>query len=160
MIRPARPDETEALVSLACKTGLFSPEEAASLLGDTLTRIHANQLPPLHQALVLESRDTHAVQGWVYLGPTEHADNVWDLWWIGVDPGCQGMGCGKQLLEYVEGVVREKGGRMLVIETSSLDALVRTRRFYELRGYAKCGQIPNFYSLGDDKVIFVKQLQE
>jgi ribosomal protein S18 acetylase RimI-like enzyme len=82
----------------------------------------------------------------------------WQLWWIGVSPERQGRGIGDQLLRFVEGRVREAGGKLLLIETSSTPALEPTRQFYAKRGYAECGTIPDFYGDGDGKVIYMKRV--
>ena len=65
---------------------------------------------------------------------------------------------GDELLKFVEEYVRSANGRVLIIETSSLPKLERTRRFYAKRGYVLCGQVPDFYADGDDKVIFAKRI--
>ena len=54
--------------------------------------------------------------------------------------------------------VTRAGGRVLVIETSSLPMLEPARRFYALRGYARRGVAPNYFGHGDDKLTFVKTL--
>lgn len=88
------------------------------------------------------------------------ANQIWDLWWIGVAPQRHGQGIGDELLRFVEDQVRAARGRVLIIETSSLPKLERTRSFYMKRGYAFCGQVPDFYADGDDKVLFAKRLAE
>ncbi len=52
MMRPAAPDDTPALVSLAVSTGLFQADEADLLLRATLDEIHAGRLGPDHLAWV------------------------------------------------------------------------------------------------------------
>jgi len=61
-------------------------------------------------------------------------------------------------LKFVEDHVQNARGRVLVIETSSVPKLERTRKFYAKRGYSACGQVPDFYADGEDKVIFAKRL--
>ncbi|KAI8620564.1 acyl-CoA N-acyltransferase [Chytriomyces sp. MP71] len=155
LIRPARPNETNRLLTVAFSTGLFTLDEATALLGDTLRKIHEGVLGPQHQAIVFEDA-RNIVQGWVYVAPNDHADRIWDLWWIGVDPACQNIGIGKQLLDHVEATVVQNHGRMLIIETSA--NLERTMRFYKNQGYSACGRIPNYYGAGEDKVTFAKEL--
>lgn len=158
MLRLAEPADTPALVALGVATGLFQPEEADLLLRSVLDDIHANRLGEGHLAYVWADAPAGPPAGWVYFSPEAKADGVWELWWIGVDPTRQGRGIGDELLGFVEERVREAGGRLLLISTSSLPPLERTRRFYAKRGYAECGRIPDYYADGDDKVIFAKRV--
>jgi GNAT superfamily N-acetyltransferase len=156
-LRPVAADDTSELVALAVSTGLFSPDEADTLLRATLDALHAGQLPAGHQAQVCIDSDGTKV-GWAYFSPDANAAAVWELWWIGVAPAAQRQGGGAILLDFVESQVRTASGRLLLIATSSLPALGPARRFYAKRGYSECGRIPNFYAAGDDKVILAKQL--
>lgn len=158
MIRAAAPNETATLVAMAAATGIFQPSEAEQLLGGVLQDFHAGRLDPSHQIQVFADDETKAVQGWVYFAASFKADGVWDLWWIGVDPTAQATGVGGALLEFVEEFIRAAGARLLIIETSSTEPLTKARNFYAKRGYANCGQIPDFYADGDDKIIFAKRL--
>lgn len=159
MIRPAVAEESPALVALGEATGLFRPGEAEGLLGGVLAALHAGELGEGHQAHVWTDGPGCPPVGWVYFAPTPHADGVWDLWWIGTDPSRQRQGVGGELLAFVEARAREAGGRLLLVETSSLPALEPTRRFYARRGYAECGRVPDFYGEGDAKVIFARRLR-
>ena len=157
-IRPADPRETPALIKLADLTGVFQTGEAEALLGGVLDGLHAGRLGEAHQALVYIEGPSGPPLGWVYFAPTEKADGVWDLWWIGVDPTQQGQGIGGRLLQSVEDRVAEAGGRLLIIETSSLPRFDKVRKFYARRGYHACGVVPDFYAVGDGKAIYAKRL--
>jgi ribosomal protein S18 acetylase RimI-like enzyme len=155
-LRPALPSDTPTLLELAVATGLFTPEDAEALLGGVLRDLHAGCLDVGHQAHVWPDEASGEPVGWVYLAPTPKADGVWDLWWIGVAPRRQGTGVGAAMLRAVEALVQAAGGRLLVIETSA--ELTRTRDFYRRRGYDECGRIPDFYAVGDDKIVFARRL--
>jgi ribosomal protein S18 acetylase RimI-like enzyme len=51
-----------------------------------------------------------------------------------------------------------RGGRMLLIETSSHETYGATIRFYKRSGYELVARIKNFYRIGDDKLVFFKEL--
>lgn len=158
MIRAPRPEETPALVSLAERTGLFTASEADALLRSTLDALHAGQLGEAHVSLVCAASLDSPPLGWTYFAESGHAPGVWDVWWIGVDPRTQRAGVGSELLTAIESWVRPRRARVLVIETSDQPLLTAARSFYHRRGYTECGRIPNFYALGDAKVIFAKTL--
>jgi ribosomal protein S18 acetylase RimI-like enzyme len=75
-----------------------------------------------------------------------------------VDPADQGKGFGRILIEHVEQEVVRRGGRMLLIETSSQETYGATIRFYERSGYELVARIKNFYRIGDDKLVFSKEM--
>jgi len=102
--------------------------------------------------------DAGAVQGYVCYGPTPMTDSTYDLYWIAVDPRAHGQGYGRRLLAFTEADIRRRGGRLVLIETSSLDANQSTIRFYERAGYDLAARIRNFYRVGDDKLIFAREL--
>ena len=159
-IDTAQTQDRDALLEIAARTGVFTPEAAEGLLGSVLDELASDRLPTGHQAAACRLRAGGTLIGWTYFAPDQYAEGVWNLWWIGVDPEHQGLGAGLHLLRHAERVVSSKGGRVLVIETSDAPALARARRFYEAQGYRACGRIPDFYSEGESKVIFARRPRE
>ncbi|HVR41231.1 MAG TPA: N-acetyltransferase [Thermoanaerobaculia bacterium] len=109
---------------------------------------------------VLEDPDSgprRAIQGYVLFGQTPKTDDVFDLYWIAVDPRRQGQGFGQLLLRFVENEVRRQNGRMLLIETSSKESYAPTIRFYQRSGYEEISRIKDFYRIEHDKLVFCKR---
>mgnify|MGYP003387039312 CR=1 FL=1 len=158
MIQSPTPDDTQSLLSIAVQTGLFKQEEAESLLGGILSEFHDKKLGAGHEVQIYKDESNQKILGWVYFAPSFKSDGVWDLWWIGVNPKFQGKGVGGKLLKFVEEKVKEANGRILIIETSHAEPLETARKVYLKRGYTNCGRIPDYYSDGDDKIIFAKSL--
>jgi ribosomal protein S18 acetylase RimI-like enzyme len=104
--------------------------------------------------------DEAGVRGYVCIGPAPLADGVYDLYWIVVDSATRGRRYGQRLLRHAEEEVRRRKGRMLLIETSSQPSYAPTRRFYESAGYPEVARIRNFYKVGDDKIIYARDVQE
>ena len=158
-IRPVRIAETDQLVAIGVATGLFTAGEADTLLRETLDEVHARSRGEHHYAFAWEESLTESVRGWVYFANDEKAEGVWNLWWIGVEPGSHGAGIGTALLAFVEDFVGTAGARLLVVETASTDELAKTRTFYRRRRYGECGTLPDYYGPGTGKVTFAKTFQ-
>jgi ribosomal protein S18 acetylase RimI-like enzyme len=62
------------------------------------------------------------------------------------------------LLKFAEEEIVRRGGRMLLVETSSQETYGGTIQFYERTGYEVAGRIEDYYRAGDAKLIFAKRL--
>jgi ribosomal protein S18 acetylase RimI-like enzyme len=91
-------------------------------------------------------------------GATPGTDRTFDLYWIAVHPNAQRHGGGSRLLAAVEQQLRDRGVRLLVVETSSRPEYDATRRFYLARDYQEVARMRDYYALGDDRVIYTKAL--
>jgi ribosomal protein S18 acetylase RimI-like enzyme len=154
-IRPAVQKDRDRIQAILLSTDRFTDEEvrcAMELVDEWLVRPEKGD----YIVHVVDGKD--AVAGYVCYGPTPLTDGVYDLYWIAVDPLYQGQGFGQVLLRFVEDAVREREGRMLLIETSSKDSYGPTLRFYERAGYDEISRIKDFYRIEDDKVVFCKRL--
>ena len=96
--------------------------------------------------------------GWICWGPTPCTLGTYDLYWMAVDPTLQGSGIGAALLRAMEGRLAGSA-RLIVVETAGRPDYRPTRAFYEARGYRKAAIIPEFYTPGDDQVVYVKALR-
>jgi ribosomal protein S18 acetylase RimI-like enzyme len=156
-IRPARPADRARIHQILESTARFTRQE----IGWAMELVDlVNNGRPEYEAHVLDQSDAQqgTVQGYVLFGPTPMAEGVWDLYWIAVDPQQQGQGFGQLLLRFVENEVRQRDGRMLLIETSSKRSYAPTVRFYQRAGYQEISRIKDFYRIEDDKVVFSKSL--
>jgi ribosomal protein S18 acetylase RimI-like enzyme len=96
--------------------------------------------------------------GYACFGPHPLTQGTYDLYWIVVDPVAQGHGIGHALLAGVEAEVLARGGRLLLVETSSTSAYASARRLYETSGYRCEAIIHDFYAPGDNLLVFSKDL--
>ena len=155
MIRPTTPADTPALLALTKATGVFKPHEVEALnevLGDYHAANHANG-----HVSVTDERDGRIV-GYAYYAPAAMTDRTWYLYWIAVDKTIQAKGIGGELLRYAEDDARKRGARVLFLETSSLPYYELTRRFYVKHRYELTATLRDYYSDGDDMVVFRKRL--
>lgn len=151
MIRKAIPTDQSALMDVTRATGIFDAGEL-EFFDDMITKSFNGDMPG-HDWLVL---DDHGIIGVAYYAPEVMADNVWNLWFLGVHPDHQGQGHGGKLLRAVEGAVRDHAARLLLIETSGVDAFALTRKFYVKNGYEEEARIREYYEAGHDKIVFRK----
>ncbi len=155
MIRATTLADTPVLVKLAEGTGVFKPMELVALR-EVLDDYHAGNSASDHRAVTWE-QDSEAL-GFAYYAPAAMTDRTWYLYWIAVAKGLQGRGIGARLLGQVEEDIRRAGGRLLLIETSSLPHYEPTRRFYHKLGYERAAVLADYYADGDDLIVFRKRM--
>ncbi len=155
MMRTTLVEEKGLLQSIATGTGVFKPHEIEAL-GEVLDDYHAVSYKHGHRAITFEQDG--AVIGFAYFAPTPMTDRTWHLYWIFVDKNTHARGIGTQMLQYAEREILKAGGRLFLIETSSLPGYEPTRAFYRKHGYDQAAIILDFYADGDDQVIFRKRL--
>ena len=107
---------------------------------------------------ILVAKTDSKVVGYVCYGETPLTEGTWDVYWIAVDRTRQGKGIGRALMIETEHNIQKLHGRLVVIETSTKPNYNKTRQFYVLQGYSEIALIPDFYAIGDGKVIMVKRL--
>jgi ribosomal protein S18 acetylase RimI-like enzyme len=158
-IRPLVAADRSGVFRILENAGNFTPQEVATALEliDEWLELgeHSGYL-----TYVLEARDEDSseVLGYVCFGSTPLTESTFDLYWIAVDKSKHRGGVGKKLLKFAEEEIVRRGGRMLLIETSSQETYDGTIQFYERTGYELVGKIPEYYKRGDDKLIFAKRL--
>src|ERR1700680_3637621 len=158
-IRPMVAADRSGVFRILENAGNFTPEEVATALEliDEWLDLgeHSGYL-----TYVLDARDegNSEVLGYVCFGPTPLTESTFDLYWIAVDKSKTRGGAGKRLLKFAEEEIGRRGGKMLLVETSSQETYGGTIQFYEKTGYELVGKIKEYYKPGDDKLIFAKRL--
>jgi ribosomal protein S18 acetylase RimI-like enzyme len=160
IIRPMVAADRGGIFRILENAGNFTPEEVATALEliDEWLELgeHSGYLTYVLEA---QDEDLAEVLGYVCFGPTPLTESTYDLYWIAVDKSKHRGGVGKRLMRFTEEEVARRGGRLLLIETSSQETYGGTIQFYERTGYELVGKIKEYYKPGDDKLIFVKRLQ-
>lgn len=96
--------------------------------------------------------------GFCYAIPEPLTEGTWNMLAIAVLPSRQGHGAGKALVSRLESDLKSQGNRLLIVDTSGADGFAATRAFYRNTGYEEEARIRDFWSVGDDKIIFRKAL--
>ncbi|MGB3293677.1 MAG: hypothetical protein WBB01_11880 [Phormidesmis sp.] len=65
---------------------------------------------------------------------------------------------GTEILQYIEKMLRDHGTSLLIVETSGSEEIEPAQAFYRKNGFEQEAQIRNFYSAGDNKLVFCKAL--
>ena len=106
----------------------------------------------------LFAEEDKKVVGYSCFGPIPCTVESYDIYWIAVQEELRRSGLGVELLKKVEEKIKEMGGKRIYVETSSREQYEPTRLFYSRCGYRKEATLKNFYSPGDDKVIYLRAL--
>jgi D-alanine-D-alanine ligase len=156
MITIPSPNDGAQIHAINANTTVFSQEEVEcvdELWEEYLTKGSESS----GYYFLVEKEDDH-ILGYSCFGPRALTSGTFDLYWIAVDPTVRGGGIGRRLLTASETAVRKLSGRLLVLETSGLPTYIPTRKFYISNGYTLEATLKDFYSDGDDLVIFTKHL--
>lgn len=151
LIRELSPGDRDAVRDALSASGAFSGEEIAVAL-------ELFDAGPEAGYWLLGAESEGRLLGYVCLGEAPLTQSSWYLYWLCVHPGGQGRGAGRALDSAAGAFAAARGGKRMVVETSGRPAYERARRFYERAGYAPVGRIPDFYSPGDDCVIYWRVL--
>jgi len=154
MIRPTVPEDSAAIMHLTKVTGVFKPMEIEALTEVLDDYFESNQALG-HKCVTYDEHGS--IRGYAYFAPTPMTDRTWHLYWIAVTKETQAKGVGGKLLRHVEEAIRQDGGRMLLIETSTLPHYELTRRFYLKHGYELDATVHDFYADGDHMAVFRKR---
>jgi GNAT superfamily N-acetyltransferase len=157
-IRSLVEGDVPALERILAATGVFYDDEIeiALELMDVFLHEEGQQDYEIYSAV----DEADKPLGYACIGPTPATRGTFDLYWIAVDPAIHSKGVGRQLQYYVEHVVLERGGRLLIAETSSRPVYENTRKFYLATGYKEVARIEAYYAVGDDLVVYGKYLSQ
>lgn len=147
--------DVAAIREMVSDTGFFRADEvdvAAELVEERLAKGIASGY---HFSF---AETNGLLAGYVCYGPTPCTVGSFDLYWIVVDKKWQGRGLGLELCRIAEAGVGKLGGRRLYVETSGKELYQATRAFYVKAGYTQIAVLPDFYDIGDDKVIYQKDV--
>ena len=155
-IRPLVQGDPARLYSVLIETQVFTSEEikVAMELIDIVLKDPNQEDYKIHCVV----NDEDQPIGYICYGPAPMTQGTFDLYWIVVDPRFQGHGIGSKLLHFLEGSVRERKGRIILIDTSSIPQYEKTQKFYVRHGFQEVARVPDYYHPGNDRITFCKKL--
>lgn len=104
------------------------------------------------------AEDNGKLVGFICFGFDSCTLNTYLLYWMAVHNDYRGKGVGAVLLKKFEEYVVSKGGKKIVLETAGRELYRPTREFYIKNGYREEGIVPDYYSEGDARVTYVKDV--
>lgn len=107
---------------------------------------------------VFAEDESGSALGYSCYGPIPCTSSSYDLYWIAVHKNFQRYGIGKIILSKTEELIKSLEGTQIYIETSNSEKYHSTRNFYLKCGYVQEAVLKNFYGIGDDKVIYSKNI--
>lgn len=152
MIRPLKASDRAPIEEMVRATGVFVEEEVAVAL-ELVDHALASATQTDYIFFVY---DDGATRGYACCGQTPMTEATWDLYWIVVHPNSFGKGVGRALTHATEEYIREHGGKLIIVETSSKPSYDRTRKFYVDAGYVQLSEIVNYYRVNDNLVVYGK----
>lgn len=150
-IRPTKFEDIPALKIVLDETRLFPSD----MLPDLVSGFIAEEKG---QDFWLTCEVAGEAVGFCYAAAEELTDGTWNMLAIAVHPSEQGKGHGRAIVKHLEATLHEQGHRVLIADTSGKDEFEQTREFYRKNGYSEEARIRDFWTAGDDKVVFWKLL--
>src|SRR5262245_40599630 len=162
-IRSLLPPDRAQLIDILSQGAGFRSEEVACAIELLDAALAPSDDPPDpddagYEARVAVADDGGRVLGYACFGATPMTEATFDLYWLVVGEAARGNGVGGALVAAIADELKQRGGRIIRVETSSLEGQGGARRFYEKTGFRLAGAIPDFYRQGDDLLVYAKVL--
>jgi ribosomal protein S18 acetylase RimI-like enzyme len=150
-IRAVTKSDTDGLKKVVDSSELFPSEYLDEMISDYFNN-------PDTQDIWFTYIDNNEQVAIGYCVPEKLTDGTYNLLAIGVSQDIQRKGIASQMMNYIEQQLKQKDGRILIVETSSDDAQIGARQFYNKIGYTQVAVIKDFWKDGEDKIVFWKKL--
>lgn len=150
-IRAVQKADLDELKRVVDSSGLFPSEYLDEMISDYFNN-------PYTEEIWFMYADHNQPMAIGYCVPEKLTMGTYNLLAIGVGEDFQRHGIASEMMKYIEQFLRHRGGRLLVVETSSDDAQVGARNLYEKLGYTQSALIKDFWRDGEDKIVFSKKL--
>ena len=150
-----RTSDKAQIHQLVQDSGFFSPEELRIAVELVEERLSDGTESGYYFLFAERSGD---IIGYTCFGPVLDTISSYDIYWIVVHNDFRHLGVGKALIALTEELIEQQGGKHIYIDTSSRNQYKSTRMFYSRCGYRKDAFVKDFYSPGDGKITYVKDI--
>ena len=148
--------DTQALLTMLETTEVFKDEEIR--IAEELLEDYLNTQNPTDYRFYSYESENGKIDGFACFGATHISKGTYDFFWLVVDPKKQRSGIGIELMIFIEEIIRKEQGRLIIVETSSVELYKPARKFYEKNGYQLLARIKDYYNIDDDLIIYGKYL--
>lgn len=155
MIRILKEEDKNSIKSILTDTNNFNEEEITIAL--ELIDVYIKDKEQKDYEIFVDE-EANKIRGYVCIGPRPLTVGTYDLYWIAVNPKVQSKGVGSGMIKFVEEHLKDKKGRLILIETSGKASYEKERKFYEKNLYKELVNIKDFYNEGDSLVIYGKYI--
>lgn len=156
-IRRLLPEDRSSILYLLGKIPQFTKEEEQCAL--ELVDIYIKQDEQSGYDFFVSVDLKNRLLGYICFGKIPLTDACYDIYWMVVDPECQNNGVGTLLLDAMEEKLRNLDARKIFVETSSQKSYASANNFYQKMDFRLISCIKNFYKIGDDKLVYVKEIE-
>lgn len=150
-LRAVTPSDLEGLKKVLDSCELFPSEYLDEMISDYLNN-------PDTEAIWFTYIANTTPLAIGYCVPEKLTEGTYNLLAIGVSREAQRQGIAGKMMKYLEALLKQKNGRLLLVETSSDSAQHAARQFYQNIGYVQAAVIKDFWKEGEDKIVFCKKL--
>jgi ribosomal protein S18 acetylase RimI-like enzyme len=150
-IKEIQAEDVPTLKEILHEVELFPAELLDDMIADYLNN-------PETRHLWFSAVEDEKLLSIAYCAPELMTEGTFNLYAIGVREDQQGRGIGSQMMSYLEERLQKAGQRLLIVETSGASDFQQTRAFYEKLGYVKEATLRDFWTEGNDKVIYWKKI--
>jgi ribosomal protein S18 acetylase RimI-like enzyme len=150
-IRPISKSDLYELKKVVDSSELFPSEYLDEMISDYLNNSETEDI----WFTCLDEEKPVAIG---YCTPEKLTDGTYNLLALGVLHEAQRKGIAQKMMAYIEQLLKEKTGRLLIVETSSDHAQIGARKFYQKMGYKQVAVIEDFWKDGEDKIVFLEHL--
>lgn len=156
MIRKLNYEDRNKIEKILTDTNNFNGDEINTAM--ELIDVYINVRDQKDYEIFVDEGENGIINGYVCIGQRPLTKSTYDLYWIAVNPSVQSRGIGSGLIKYIEEFIKDKNGRLILIETSGKQSYEKERKFYEKNLYNKITEIKDFYDEGDSLVIYGKYI--
>ncbi len=137
------------ILAIAARISQFSKEDQSCIAELWHESLHSKTDPDRYHFLVAENNKK--IVGFACYGHRPLTLGSYDFYWLGVDPEFQHQGIGHALMNAVEDKIKQAGGYLIILETSSMKrVLAFPRDAYQKFWVSTVAEIPDFRNQGMD----------
>ncbi len=152
MIKHTVAHDQAAILNIIRESGQFDDESLAYVENTLVQHLNSNS-----GEIWLTAHAEEPV-GVAYCRAEPVTSGTWNLLMLWTAKSQQRNGHGSDLIQHLENLLKAQNERLLIVETSGMPEFEAARRFYSKCGFKLEATVKDFFTDGDDKLIYTKSL--